>query len=138
MCKDCSGEQGNSYVNTSSKSINGKLLKNLKKYRKRFDIDPKEELSIKDSKVEGKRFALYVNGDLKANFGSMINEDGEYTHAKTFLDLISVNPGLAMKKKHSYIARASKIKSGDSYAYNLRYSPNSLSYWLLWHCELCH
>lgn len=64
---------------------------------------------------------------------------GEDGPAETFIDLIDYKPKLAMKKKYAYIKRAKEIENlNEQKTYLLRYTPNSLSYWILWHCRNCH
>lgn len=141
MCKDCEKyKKENLFVEESIPAgVRKHLLANLHKYRIRFNIPSDRALTIKKSGKDDKRFALYEDDEKMADFGFAAIVNGRKRHAQTFIDLVDEQPAAARKKKREYIARAGKITDGDGeYTHNKRYTPNSLSYWLLWHCPMCH
>jgi hypothetical protein len=69
---------------------------------------------------------------VKIPFGTGVPNEGRWIHfgarnSVTFLE------GASEAKRDSYRARASKIKNKEgNFTYNIKYTPNFLSYFILW------
>jgi len=141
MCKDCELENKENIDVTDkvSDKVKSHLLNNLVKYRRRFDIPRDKKLVLRHSDRDDKRFSLFEDDKKVADFGFAKKENGVKYHAQTFIDLIDKSPRKAQIKKRDYIARAREIRNNEGeQTHTKKYSPNSLSYWLLWHCPMCH
>lgn len=146
MCKECKLNKSEKIIideNVGSQKMREHLLSNIKKYMIRFNAKD-TYWHVQKSPLEDKRLRIHIwekdsaegsHADEQVDFGYK-DSNG---HAETFIDLIDSDPQYAINKKRLYMRRASKITNKDGKnTFMQKWSPNSFSYWLLWHCEMCH